>query len=624
VFPEKDRAVEAGLEVESRYLTQVERALLRESRMRATAERTVRRQTQALASTFNLLLDRADEPGFVRGVLRAITRETAGIGATFWRLFPEKTPRREMHYFIDEESRRDAEIAGDWHARELRMVGRLHQGLIEEHRCTVVLRADDSRIPATIRRLYANSGVRSLLLLPLLVGERILGWIVYLTASALPEVRPETVAFMETAAQQAGLAIHLHFLNDRAQEMECALESEQLARSAEEEMRRISRLMKISLTSLDDVGSLDQFLQDTLRNMVELLRGEAGGLWQWDESFGIFAPRWVCRDGEARALSEGVSRQIGCVAWEKHRSLVRLWATADGVQVRKRSTPAMRRYMVDILDGKGELPGTHLVTVPLNFGEATNGGFVQILTSMNVTGTEESLLAVQALALQAKFALRVAGLAAAERSRAIAEERSKMARDLHDILAQSFSGILLQIEAMRAECPELSAPVSERLSKIQTQAMRSVEDVRRSILMLRPALLDNHTLTSALKALGNEVAAATGVKIRVKVSSDMGPIEAKVEMNLFAIASEAIQNAVRHAEPRSIGVSLTVSRRHLSLRIIDDGMGCAKSATRGKKSTRFGISNMRERARAIGGRLSWTSPRTGGTRVGVSIPLSLL
>ncbi len=587
-----------------------------------TAERTARNQARALANAFGLLLKRPDHPHFVRGILRAITREADGVGAVFWRLFPGNRPHRENSFYQDAESQKHSDSAASDHARALAALAEWHWKLLEEHRCTVILRARDPRTPRAIRQLYRKSKVRSILVFPLLMGNNLLGWITFITTREPGQIPPEKVAFMEATAQQAGMSIYLHLLHEREREAVRAKESARRARSSEEEMQQVGRLMQGPLAALDRVDLLDAFFEEALRAMVGLLHGKGGAIWQWDDSFGIFVPTWTTRDGHCGPVPCEEGRRMGCVAQNQHAAQVRAWSRADRIQVRRASMARSRRFLEEV-GGWNEGPGSVLVSVPLSCHGAAKSGFVLITTDHAMQGMEERLLAVQALALQARLAIRFAALSATERRRAIADERSSLARDLHDLLAQSFSGILLQIEAMRAECPAIPRLVEDRLEKIQAQALRSVEEVRRSILMLRPALLDNASLATALRALADEAGVLGGVPIRVVTSLSGLVLDPRIEMNLFAIASEAIQNSVRHAAARQIVVELTVARRTLSLSVIDDGAGGARPRGSGPGRRHFGIENMRSRAKAVGGRFFWTSGKGRGTRVRVSIPISV-
>ncbi|MDD5199854.1 MAG: sensor histidine kinase [Terrimicrobiaceae bacterium] len=618
-------AVDAHRQVEKelRYQREVERALRRESRMRAAAERVVRKQSQALSNTLNLLLREPEHADFVRAILRAITRECEGLWATFWEIDRAKEPAsRAISFYCDLEIEGAVEGFTAGHPREVARLARLYLALLKDHRCTIVLAADDPRVPRAIRSFYEVLQVRSMLLTPLLVSNELLGWICHLSKEAANRIHPDKVAFLEATGKQTILATHLKSLGEAARVSERARERERAAIEKEAELNRIGRLLRVPLIEASgELEGIDALLKGVLQNMVGLLEGESASLWKRDGDPDAHAPILLWRDGRPFLLPPDESRELGLLARTNHHALLKLWSGADDILIEKSSSPRMRRFLGEASPHREALSGSHIVTIPLSFNDEAPG-FVLISTSRIPRRADERCLAVKALALQAALALRLHRLSKAQRRAALAGERNRIARDMHDLLAQAFSGIALQIEAMRAECPDLPAAVTERLEKIRDHAGRSVDAVRRSIQMLRPALLDNHTLADALVSLGREMEMACGIPIKVSTGRGVPPLDSKLEIHLFSIASEAMRNATRHACSRRITVSLRNIRGRLSMVVQDDGLGFEGSTIRGGKPAHFGLANMRERARDIGGSLTVRSRPGSGTRVEVAVPLN--
>ena len=189
------------------------------------------------------------------------------------------------------------------------------------------------------------------------------------------------------------------------------------------------------------------------------------------------------------------------------------------------------------------------------------------------------------------------------------EERNRLAREIHDTLAQDLSAIAFQLEAAEA----LLDGEQERARKSVTAALgltrKALEEARRSVLDLRAAPLEGRTLPAALAALAEEIG--------VVFEGGAGPLPAAIEVGLYRIAREALQNALRHADASSIVLRLETPPGRVRLTVRDDGKGFSESGTEG----RFGLVGMRERARLLGGTFQVESSPGAGTRVTAEVPL---
>jgi two-component system NarL family sensor kinase len=205
---------------------------------------------------------------------------------------------------------------------------------------------------------------------------------------------------------------------------------------------------------------------------------------------------------------------------------------------------------------------------------------------------------------------------------ATAEERQRLARELHDSLAQSLTAVTLQLEA--ADEVILRAPELAR-SKIE-EALRltreSLAETRRVVHDLRAGALQGKALPQALRELGATYARMYGVRVAVAVSGSAGRLTPHLEAGLFRIAQEALTNAARHAGAQTVRVRLTIGAEMAVLSVKDDGRGFDPDACRavgGREG--FGLTGMRERARLLGGALKVESAPGVGTRVEASVPL---
>lgn len=201
------------------------------------------------------------------------------------------------------------------------------------------------------------------------------------------------------------------------------------------------------------------------------------------------------------------------------------------------------------------------------------------------------------------------------------QERQRMARELHDTLEQTLTGISLSLEAAShklATSPAAAEPLLERAIR---RVGSSIDEVRRVVWALRDDSLDRRDLAASLREIGRQLASCQSGAIDVDVSVDGGahPLVVPVENNLLRIGQEALTNAVKHGKPSRIAVRLHYDDRTFSMRVRDDGRGF--DTTCPPPAGHFGLAGMRERAAEIGARLEVSSRVNGGTEVGVTLDL---
>jgi two-component system NarL family sensor kinase len=230
--------------------------------------------------------------------------------------------------------------------------------------------------------------------------------------------------------------------------------------------------------------------------------------------------------------------------------------------------------------------------------------------------TREELDLLTTIADQLGVAIERARLGEQSVEHARADERSRIARDVHDTLAQEFAAIGLHIEAGLSRLgPGNEARTS--LGLALDAARQGLDEARRSIMSLRRSPLESRSLAEGLAALSRRFTADTGVRVRVDIA-DAGPLPEDVEAELFRIVGEALTNIRKHAAAREAALRLDVVRRRLRLTVSDTGVGFR---ARGARRRGFGLSGIEDRARAAGGRATIRSVPGRGTTVTVTIPL---
>ena len=202
----------------------------------------------------------------------------------------------------------------------------------------------------------------------------------------------------------------------------------------------------------------------------------------------------------------------------------------------------------------------------------------------------------------------------AERSvLALEEERRRVARELHDQVGQSLTGVLLQIE--RATRVASDEP-QEQLHEAREAARSALEEVRRIAQRLRPEVLDDLGLASALRALTQTIGRATGTHVTCRIASDLPALAPDAELVVYRVAQESLTNVARHSGARTAEVCLDPSPAGVRLTVRDDGKGVHVDDVRHAG----GIRGMRERALLVDAELVVEAPAGGGTVVRLDVP----
>jgi two-component sensor histidine kinase len=202
------------------------------------------------------------------------------------------------------------------------------------------------------------------------------------------------------------------------------------------------------------------------------------------------------------------------------------------------------------------------------------------------------------------------------------EERTRLAREIHDTLAQGFVGISHQLDAMAIVINGDLDSARQHLNHARKMVRHSLTEARRSMMDLRTTELQGQDLPVALEAAARRWVAGSRVDVRVNVLSVQCKLSADREQNLLRIAQEAVANAVKHATANVIWLELTLEKDLLKLRVKDDGKGFEPLNTFSVSGGHFGIVGMRERAERLGGKFNLASQPGSGTQVEVSVPIA--
>jgi signal transduction histidine kinase/ligand-binding sensor domain-containing protein len=218
--------------------------------------------------------------------------------------------------------------------------------------------------------------------------------------------------------------------------------------------------------------------------------------------------------------------------------------------------------------------------------------------------------------VERQFALRLEGRV---------HERTRIARELHDTLLQSFQGVLMKFSAAAGMIHDRPAEAEKLLDTTVEQARKAITEGRDAVQGLRSSMLVTNSLAEAIGTVGEGLCGPSGPAFRLQVEGDSRDLEPLVRDEIHRVACEAVRNAFKHAEAQRIDVELRYDRRQFRLLVRDDGKGIDQAVLNGSGRERhFGLPGMQERAKVAGGKLAVFSRPGAGTEVELTIPGSLV
>jgi two-component system sensor histidine kinase UhpB len=191
-------------------------------------------------------------------------------------------------------------------------------------------------------------------------------------------------------------------------------------------------------------------------------------------------------------------------------------------------------------------------------------------------------------------------------------ERQRVARELHDEVGQTLTGVMLQVEGLAAKIPD---DLRDELEELRETARSGAEDVRRIVRSLRPEALEDLGLPSALAALATAFQEQAGVRVERRLEAGL-PLSEEQELVFYRVAQEAITNVARHAAASQVEIQLRRADAGVLLMVRDDGVGLTPAAN----GSSHGIRGMRERSMLIGAQLTIDQPPNGGTEIRLVLP----
>lgn len=214
-----------------------------------------------------------------------------------------------------------------------------------------------------------------------------------------------------------------------------------------------------------------------------------------------------------------------------------------------------------------------------------------------------------------------AELAAAERREGVLEERQRLAREIHDTLAQGFTSIVLHLEAADQALPDDMETLQHHLEQARTTARHSLDQARRVVQDLRPDLLEQQSLPDAIARTAARFREETGLDVTSQTTGTPVPLHPEIEVTMLRATQEALNNIRKHAQASAVQVTLSYMGDTLILDVVDNGVGLA-GASPSPFAGGYGLQAMEERVRQCGGEVALESEPGEGTTVAVTIPLT--
>lgn len=418
---------------------------------------------------------------------------------------------------------------------------------------------------------------------------------IYYRAPRSPTARD--LELIELATHLTRVAIE----RDRAEE--ALRKSEQLARSHVEVMMR-------SLDVLATEAAPEKFIAEILRTIGQHLHARSVLLWLRNRDDDSMRLDLVIEDGQQVAPDPEHPFFKNPHAWKASLLIQEMPFTkgpvvCEDIEHDPRIGAEVREYMIK----RGR---KKFLAIPM-FVLGELRGFIGIQHIQQGTYRAEEIELAQALAHHVMIAAHGWEVAEQQRQGAILKERTRMARDIHDTLAQGFTGVIVQldaaVEALRDEEPEGAA---KHIRRARELARESLSEARRSVHALRPQALEKAGFPDALKAIIQNTAAGTSLRADFQLEGEPCQLSPSVEENLLHIGQEALTNALKHAHATEFQARLSFDSGAVRLELRDNGDGFVVGAVHGGG---FGLIGMKERAEQIGATLTVLSEPGAGTDI---------
>jgi signal transduction histidine kinase len=410
------------------------------------------------------------------------------------------------------------------------------------------------------------------------------------------------LAALETAAGVIGAALHRERLVDDVRR-----EREHIAEERMAELAKANAVIRGNLERLAGETDLHSFMGHMLLEATRQFDAISGAVIVLKDSLQEWRIVAHVRDGQSAQPSYTTSTPVAGSLFTARFADLREPLYLEIESQTSEIWPGLRAF-------HQRESAVGVVMYPLVFG-ARSVGFLAMSFRRNAEEVTRSGLLV-ALAQQATLAVQLTRLAYSAKEAAVLMERTRIGQEIHDGLAQAFTGILLQLGAVEEfpSCRKRGSELAVTLSRIRELARDGLAEARRSVMALRLDQTRRAGLELALRQLAERSTVPGGVTCTFEGGGVATGLKPEHEHELLRIAQEAVSNAVRHARPHAVSITMAEESGQLILAVTDDGVGMEQSPELSARQG-FGLASMRQRASAIGGDWQIDSEPGRGTRV---------
>jgi predicted ATPase/signal transduction histidine kinase len=467
---------------------------------------------------------------------------------------------------------------------------------------------------ASVRNLFSDDEYlrrrhpRSVLCMPIARYDEVVG-ILYLennlTTHAFTSYR---IQVLELVAAQAAISL------ENARLYTDLRKSEQKLRASEQVTRGQVEALMYSLDVLATDSEPEKFLAKMLSTICRLLNGQSTALWLYYQATESILLRLVVN-------------AMGPLDFDRNRLLIQSppsWGKNSGFQellyegcpILCEDTATDPRVSSEMRDYLSVTGAKKFLAVPI-LAEGHVRGMISVGHAERPSYQAEEIELAQALAHQVMLAIRLTEVGEQSRKTAVFAERNRMARDVHDTLAQGFTGVIVQLEAAEYAISEGDRQDANRhIRQAGELARRSLSEARRSVHALRPQALEEVNFWQALKGMVKTTTIGTTLQTKFEAKGKMPVLPPAWQENLLRIGQEALSNTLKYARAKQFRTRLTTNAKEFRLELCDDGDGFKVR----ERHDGAGLAGMRERAEEMGGELNIVSSRGKGTTITVISP----
>lgn len=453
-------------------------------------------------------------------------------------------------------------------------------------------------------------GTKTKAIVPMFIDGEYVGVVGFDSTRQLRSIDSAELSALEMAAGIIGAALHRERLVDAVRR-----ERERAAEERVAELAKANASIRSNLERLASEPDLQSFMRHLLLEAARQADAAGGSVVLLKEQLHEWRIVAYVKDGEIAEPTFPISVSCEEAGFDK-----RLRAQRDPVYLDFNVPEDASCVWPGTLENKRQEKLQRMFVLPLVFGERTLGCIGLTFRHRQDLSPQVTGLLV-ALGHQATLAVELTHRAYASKTAAVLMERNRIGQEIHDGLAQAFTGILMQLgatESMKGATG--NTPLAVVLGRIRDLAKEGLTEARRSVLALRPEETRRGSLTMALAQLAERSTVSGRVMCTFEGGTVATGLPPEHEHALLRIAQESVSNALRHANPKNVRIVLKEEPAHWVLSVCDDGVGMEQGPELCVKMG-FGLENMRERAKAIGGQLRLDSKPGEGTCISVRVPL---